>query len=70
MNDADFKLYVIAEMNYKKKNDRKHDKELFPPKWYSNYDYKFKVNVLAEAMKKNILIRDTDLYKNMLLDIK
>lgn len=70
MNDADFKLYVIAEMNYKKKNDGKDDEELFPPKWYSSYDYKFKVNVLAEAIKKNILIKDTDLYKEKINDIK
>ena len=66
MNDKD--LYVLAFMRYKEKNPNKSDEELFPPKWDLSRNYHLKVEIIAEAIQKHILIEETDLYKNKFID--
>lgn len=63
MNDKyDYELYVLAELNYIKKYPNNND--IFPTDWYSTKDYKYKTEVIAEALRKNILIEETELYQN------
>lgn len=65
-----FKLYVLAEMNYIKQNPNLSRFELFPLGWYNIKDYFFKTKVLAEAIKGNILIKDTTLYNENVVTTK
>ena len=44
--------------------------EIYPFGWFSIKDYKFKINVLNEAIKNKILIKNTVLYKNNLEGVK
>ena len=63
INDKyDYELYVLAEANYVKKHY--NDKNIFPTDWYSTKDYKYKTEVIAEALRKNILIEEKELYQN------
>ena len=65
-----FKLYVLAEMNYIKQNQNLTKSELFPLGWYNIKDYFFKTKVLAEAIRKNILIKYTELYSENIITTK
>ena len=65
-----FKLYVLAEMNYIKRNPNLTRFELFPLDWYNIKDYFFKTKVLAEALKENLLIKDTTLYNETVVNTK
>lgn len=60
MQDKD--LYVIAVLRYKEKNNNLKEDNLFPLDWNSSTNYHLKVEIIAEAIKKNILIKDTELY--------
>lgn len=60
----DKELYVIAVMRYKKTNPDLTDEELFPFDWNLNNNYHLKVEIIAEAIKNGVLIKETDLYKN------
>ena len=63
MNDKDdYNLYLLAELYYKKDHNDKSDEELFPSDWYSFNDYKTKTEILGEALKNNIDIKDTQKY--------
>ena len=66
MDEMDLKLYVIAELNYKKRHN--NQKNIFPNNWYSNKNYKLKTEIIAEAIKKNIKIEETDLYINNMIE--
>ena len=59
-----FKLYTVAELAYinhcKKLNIEKED--VFPVDWYSNYDYKYKIEIIMEAIKSNNIIENTIKY--------
>lgn len=66
MNKEDFDLYVIAELAYKKKYNG--EENIFPADWYSSQNYKLKIEIIAEALKNNIKIEDTDLYQNKFLE--
>lgn len=69
-DDLDYKLYVLAEITYKKENEDKSEEELFPFDWYSIKNYKYKVEIIGEALKKNILIKETELYKERVEGIR
>ena len=58
------KLYIITEMTYIKERENRDD--LFPIDWYSSTDYIKKIEILGEAIKKNILIVETEKYKEYL----
>lgn len=50
MREDDLNLYVLAELGYKKKH--LDSKNIFPFGWYSTKNYKLKVEIIAEALKK------------------
>lgn len=65
--DLELELYILAETSYIKKMKEKdisfNDKNIFPNDWYKFTNYKDKIEILNEALEKNILIKDTELYK-------
>lgn len=61
--NLEYNLYVIAEVNYLKEHKDLSEEVLFPFDWYSLTNYKLKLAIITEALKKNILIKDTELYK-------
>ena len=61
MNEDEFNLYVLAEGTYKKKFLNQDD--IFPEDWYSNKNYHLKTEIIMEAVKNNIKIKDTKLYQ-------
>ena len=63
--------YILTEESYVKKWKEKNklnfdEKQLFPYNWYKIEDYKLKLEILAEALKKDILIEETNKYKETL----
>ena len=72
MDDKIFKLYTLAIMNYEKKFiDRVNDiKDLYPSKWEVYLSYKARIEILADAIKNNVLIKDTKLYQDYIIDVK
>ncbi len=64
MND-DYKLYILAELNYKDEH-KEEINDLFPNNWYNSNDYKLKTNIIGEALLNNIKIEDTPMYKEAL----
>ena len=65
-----FDLYVLFELNYKKKHPNMSDEELFPGDWYSFNNYRTKIDVIAEALKNNILIGETKKYQEIREGVK
>lgn len=57
----DFNLYIIAELTYKKRHA--NIENLFPFNWYSSKNYRIKTEIIADALKNNIKIEDTNLYQ-------
>ena len=66
MDDMDLNLYVIAELQYKKIHGDSED--IFPMEWYSTKDYKLKTEIIAEAIKKNISVEETELYQQNMVE--
>ena len=66
MEQDDFNLYVIAEMTYKKRHQE--DANQFPMDWYSSKNYKLKTEIIAEALKNNIRVDETELYNNEFIE--
>ena len=62
MQDKD--LYTIAVMRYKEENPNIKGEDLFPMDFNISSNYHLKVEIIAEAMQKKILVVDTELYKN------
>lgn len=62
MQDKD--LYTIAVMRYKDENSNVKDEDLFPMDFNISSNYHLKVEIIAEAIQKKILVVDTELYKN------
>lgn len=62
MQDKD--LYTIAVMRYKEENPNIKDEYLFPMDFNLSSNYHLKVDIIAEAIQKKILVVDTELYKN------
>lgn len=53
------KLYTLTEMKYIEKNKEIPEEKLFPIDWYSTTNYIEKMKILSEAIKNNVLIKDT-----------
>lgn len=69
MKDKLEELYILLETSYVKKMKEKDSlnynrKTIFPKDWYKYSNYKEKIEILTEALEKNILIKDTSKYKN------
>ena len=62
MQDKD--LYVIAELRYQEVNQGIDDSVLYPFGWEEIPDLHTKIEIIAEAIQKGVLIKDTDLYKS------
>ncbi len=62
MNEEDYNLYVLAELSYKKEHPELKDEDLFPYGWYQVDNYKLKVEIIGEALEKNITIKETNGY--------
>lgn len=62
-----FDLYTLAEMSYEKHFKEQYDVEsLYPIDWYQNKNYKEKIEIIAQAIKMNILIINTPRYQNLI----
>lgn len=68
--DLDYNLYVLAEIAYQKEHEDLSEQELFPHDWYSITNYKVKVEIIGEALKENILVHETKLYKDRIEGIR
>ncbi len=66
----DYKLYVLAELNYKKEHPELKEDNLFPLDWYSNNNYKLKTEIIAEAINNKKLIEDVQKYQDIQEGIK
>lgn len=66
MEKEDYNLYIIAELSYKKKHI--NEENIFPIDWYSSTNYKLKIEIIAEAIKKNVKIESTDLYQKSFIE--
>ena len=67
-NQMDYDLYVMSEIAYKDKFKLEREEDLFPINWYSSKNYRLKIEIIAQAIDKNVLIKDTPLYKNALIN--
>ena len=50
MDNELFKLYVLAELRYKKHFNNLNDDDLFPSGWYGNKNYQKKIEIICEAI--------------------
>ncbi len=66
MEKDDQDLYIIAEITYKKKHINENN--IFPIGWYKSKNYKLKTEIIAEAIKNNIKIEETNLYQNYFIE--
>ena len=66
MENDDLNLYIMAELTYKKKYGNKDN--LFSIDWYSSKNYRLKTEIIAEAIKNNIEIENTNLYQTQFLE--
>lgn len=58
-----YKLYVLAELSYVNRHKDMNIFDLFPIDWYEIKDYDLKIKIIIDAIKNNILIKDSKLYK-------
>ena len=67
-----FKLYNLAEMAYEKHLENKFaNKEyLYTEGWYSKQNYKLKIEIIAEAIKNNVIIENTSKYQETIEGVK
>ena len=70
MDKEDYELYLLAEMCYIQDHGDIDKEELFDDEWYSNKNYKLKTEILAEAIKNKIDIKDTSKYQNIQEGVK
>ena len=61
MDNELFKLYVLAELSYKKHFSNLNDDELFPSK-----NYQKKIEIICEAIETNTLIVNTKSYLDII----
>ncbi len=65
MNDKE--IYIMMEINYLKENKRQledNNEDLFPLNWYKITDYKLKTEILHDAIKNKVKIKDTKKYND------
>ena len=70
MDELEYKLYVLAELNYKKEHPDKKEEDLYPFDWFSINNYRLKNEIIAEALKNGKLIKDTQKYQMTLEDVR
>ena len=70
MDNELFKLYVLAELKYKKYFNNVNDNELFPSGWYDNKNYQKKIEIICEAIENNTLIVNTKSYLDIIEGVK
>ena len=70
MKDDIYKLYIMSELCYIKNHPEMNEDDLFPFDWYSIRNYRAKVEVLSEAIKEKILIKDTKKYSEIKEGVK
>ena len=67
-------ILTLLETTYmkemKKNNPNFQLEDIFPYGWFSSNNIKFKTNVLNDAIKNNILIFETPLYRKNIDKIK
>lgn len=66
--DKDKELYVVAVMRYKEAHPNIDVNNLFSMEWNLSKNYHLKCIIIAEAILNNILIEDTELYKNNFIE--
>ena len=67
------KICIMLECKYLEKNGRtiKDDNDdLLPMVWFNNYDFHLKCEILAEALKKGILVMQTEKFAELVNDVK
>lgn len=68
--DNDDLMIAILENEYletrNKKDDNNSENESFPSEWFSSSNKEKKIEILLEALHKNIDIEDTDLYQDII----
>ena len=67
-NEKYEQIYTIATMRYQEENPGVSMEELYPVGWHTNDNYKLKVNIIAEALKKHVLVIDTELYNQSFVE--
>ena len=61
-----FDSYIAYELLYETNMNKKYkDVEIFPKHWYRILDYQLKIDILLEALEKNVLIVDTNKYQGI-----
>ena len=70
MDDLDYKLYVLAELNYKKSNSGVLEENLYPDDWFSINNYRLKNEIIAEAIRDKKLVKDTLKYQQAKEDVR
>lgn len=70
MDEMDYRLYVLAEINYKKAHPEIKEDDLFPIDWYNSNNYKLKNEIIAEAIKEKKLIEETSKYQYLIEGIR
>ncbi len=68
-NDSKKIACQIMEINYMqklKKDNNQNNYDLFPMGWFDIEDYKKKIEILAEAISKNIEIIQTKSYQDII----
>lgn len=66
-------LCTMLEVTYEKRFKEKikeNSRELYPVEWFGNTNYRFKINVISEALKKNCLVKDTELFKSSIEGVR
>lgn len=63
MDDLDFKLYLMADLKYKKEHFQLEESKLYPENWFSSFNYKLKNEIISEALKRKVLVKDTSIYR-------
>lgn len=69
-DDLDYRLYVLAEIAYEKEHQELSEEDMFPIDWYSINNYKVKIEIIEEALKRKVLIKDTERYQNRIEGVK
>lgn len=64
-------IYQLLEVKYLKSNGREIaygnlNEDLYPSGWFSINSYDFKIEVLKEALEKNIKIVETDRFQEII----
>ena len=67
-NNKMFELYTLVEIKYENyfKTTVDNIDELYPEGWYGIKDYQTKIEILAEAIKENVLILNTKKYQELI----